>query len=123
MDSWITVRFYAVVPKEAGQASFEACLNQTMRLGPNPARDIDADTIIQASNLSEKGDRILGDLIRIQSENLPSLIPTKGLPPEKLGLARDAGLGHHTAFVYDRKVGVLAYQLAKNAVSLGRFSL
>jgi hypothetical protein len=97
MDSWITVRFYTVVPKESGQASFEACLNKLIALGDNPGRPVD-DTYIQASNLAVNGNRISGDLVRFQGDNLPSLIKTKGRKPEKLALANEAGLALQLPF-------------------------
>jgi hypothetical protein len=77
MDSRITVRFYTVVPSEIGQPNFESCLKKLMSLGPNPARPVN-DTAIQASNLSTDGNRISGDLVRIQNENLPSLLRPRG---------------------------------------------
>src|SRR5258708_40000874 len=101
MDSIVAVRFYTVVHKEAGQASFEACLNKLRQLSDNPGRPVE-DTYIQVSHLAVDGDRISGDVIRFQDENLPSLLEHKGVKPKKLNLAADAGLGHHAAFVYDR---------------------
>jgi hypothetical protein len=121
MDSRITVRFYTVVPSTFSQPNFEACLKKLMNLGANPARTVD-DTVIQATNLAVNGDRISGDLVRIQDENFPSLVETKGVKPKKLVLASGAGLGHHAAFLYDKSIGILAYQIARNAVPLGRFN-
>jgi hypothetical protein len=39
-----------------------------------------------------------------------------------LDLAAGAGLGHHAAFLYDKSIGVLAYQIARNVVPLGLFN-
>jgi hypothetical protein len=121
MDSTVSVRFFTVVPSEAGQASFESCLKKLMALSPNPSRPVD-DVTIQAANIQESGDRISGDLVRVQDENLPSLVPRAGKHPEKLVLTSGAGLGHHTAFLYDKSINVLAYQITRNAVPLGRFN-
>jgi hypothetical protein len=121
MDSRITVRFYTVVQTEAGQAGFEACLSKLMTLGDNPGRAVE-DTYIQAGNLNVNGDRISGDVVRFQGDNLPSLIKTKGVKPEKLALSMDSGIGHHAAFVYDHSIRVLAYQITRNAVPLGLFN-
>jgi hypothetical protein len=71
MDSRVSVRFFTVVPSEAGQASFESCLKKLIALSPNPSRVVD-DVTIQAANMLEAGDRISGDLVRVQDENLPS---------------------------------------------------
>jgi hypothetical protein len=118
MDSRITVRFYAVVPMEPGQPSFEACLKKIMGIGPNVAREVEG-TAVQAMRLAEKAGRISGDLIRLQSDNLPSLIEARGKKPTKLPLSANAALGHHTAFLYDISLRKLAYQLTRNAVPLG----
>lgn len=121
MNSRVSVRFFTVVPSEAGQPSFDACLKKLIALSPNPSRVVD-DVTIQAANLKESGDRISGDLVRVQDENLPSLVPKPGFHPEKLVLNSGAGLGHHTAFLYDKSINVLAYQITRNAVPLGRFN-
>ena len=115
MDSMVSVRFFTVVPSEAGQASFESCLKKLMALSPNPSRPVD-DVTIQAANTQESGDRISGDLVRVQDQNLPSLVPKAGKHPEKLVLNSGAGLGHHTAFLYDKSISVLAYQITRNYV-------
>src|SRR5262249_25377742 len=47
---------------------------------------------------------------------------TRGVKPEKLELTAGAGLGHHSAFLFDAEIHVLAYQMARNAVPLGLFN-
>jgi hypothetical protein len=121
MDSRITVRFYAVVPMEPGQPSFEACLKKIMGIGQNVAREVE-ETAVQAMQLVQNGTRISGDLIRLQSDNLPSLIESLGKTPTKLPLPASAALGHHTAFLYDISLRKLAYQLTRNAVPLALFN-
>jgi hypothetical protein len=121
MDSRITVRFYSVAPLDVAHPSFEASLKKLMQLGENPSRDLGNEIVIQASHLKEKAGRITGDLVRIQSTNLPSQTHL-GKKPAKLTLASGAGLGHHTAFLYDSKAGILAYQITRNSVSLSLFN-
>jgi hypothetical protein len=121
MDSRVTVRFYSVVPLDAAHPSFEASLKKLIGLSENPSRDLGNDIVIQASHLNENGSRFTGDLVRIQSTNLPSQA-LLGKKPQKLTLARGAGLGHHTAFIYDAKVRILAYQITRNSVSLSLFN-
>lgn len=121
MDSKVTVRFYRVVPLDAESLSFEAALRKVISLGANPSRELDNDVVIQASSLTDVADRISGDLVRIQSTNLPSQAGV-GKKPEKLKLSKGAGLGHHTAFIYDAKLRVLAYQITRNSVSLSLFN-
>ena len=121
MDSLVTVRFYTVVPREAGQANFEACLTRIKNIGDNPARVVN-DTTIQANNLVIDGDRFSGDLVRFQTENLPSLVENRGEKPKKLVLSAEQTLGHHAAFLYDKSIKVLAYQIARSAVPLSLFN-
>jgi hypothetical protein len=121
MDSVITVRFFTVIPRQPGQPSFEACLQKLQELGENVGRKV-ADITVQANGLKVDGDRYSGDLIRFQTENLPSLASNTGQKPRKLVLDKDDALGHHAAFVYERKLGVLAYQIARNAVPLSIFN-
>ena len=113
------MRFYAVVPMEPGQPSLEACLKKIMGIGQNVAREVEG-TAVQAMKLAQKGSRISGDLIRLQSDNLPSLIESLGKKPTKLPLSGKAALGHHTAFLYDTSLRKLAYQLTRNAVPYPR---
>jgi hypothetical protein len=103
------------------QPSFEACLKKIPTLGENVVKDLDG-IAIQSTQIVRDGKRISGDLLRIQEDNLPSLVETKGRTPKKLPLASGAGLGHHAAFLYDSSINVLAYQLTRNAVSLGLFN-
>jgi hypothetical protein len=72
MDSTVSVRFFTVVPSVTGQVSFDICLKKLISLSANPSRVVD-DVTIQAANMQEKGDRISGDLVRVQDENFPSL--------------------------------------------------
>jgi hypothetical protein len=120
MDAHITVRFYAVFPLEPDQPSFEACLKKIAALGANPVRDVDGIPI-QASNIVIDQARISGDVLRLQSENLPSVV-NRGNKPQKLSLKHGTALGHHAAFLYDSKLHILAFQLTRNAVPLSLFN-
>ena len=121
MDSRVTVRFYTVVPMEPGQASFEACLKKIMGIGADVARKLE-DATVQAMGFTQDGTRISGDLIRLQDENLPSLVESMGNKPKKLPLKTGAGLGHHAAFIYDTSIRTLTWQVARNGISLGLFN-
>jgi hypothetical protein len=106
---------------EPGQASFEACLTKLRGIGENPGRTV-GDVTVQANSLANEGDRFSGDLVRFQTENLPSIVENRGQKPKKLVLGPEEALGHHTAFLYDRSIRVLAYQIARNAVPLSLFN-
>src|SRR5262249_7467865 len=96
-------RFFTVFPRQPGQPDFEACLNEVQKQGDNPGRQV-GGTTVQANNLALNGERYSGDLVRFQTENLPSLASNTGKKPRKLVLAKDDALGHHAAFVYERKL-------------------
>lgn len=121
MDSLVTVRFFTVIPRQPGQPDFEVCLKKVQGLGDNPGREV-GEITIQANNLTLDGERYSGDLVRFQTENLPSVASNTGQKPRKLTLAKGDALGHHAAFVYERKLKVLAYQIARNAVPLSIFN-
>ena len=121
MDSLVTVRFFTVIPKQPGQPDFEECLKKVQSLGESVGREV-GDTTIQANSLTLEGDRYSGDLVRFQTENLPSVASNTGKKPRKLKLESGDALGHHAAFVYERKLKILAYQIARNAVPLSLFN-
>jgi hypothetical protein len=120
MDSRVIVRFYSVAPLDSAHPSFEASLRKLIGLGENPSRDLGDDVVIQASHLKDDGHRISGDLVRIQSTNLPSQ-SLPGKEPTKLNLFRGASLGHHTAFMYDVSARILAYQITLGFIKLVQF--
>lgn len=112
MDSLVTVRFFTVIPKQAGHPDFEECLKKIQALGESVGREVEG-TIVQANELKLEGDRYSGDVVRFQTENLPSVASNTGKKPRKLDLASGDALGHHAAFVYERKLKVVAYQIAQ----------
>jgi hypothetical protein len=122
MDSRITVRFYTVQPLSDKQPSFEAALNQILKMDKDKIDHDDGEAHVQGSDFAELKGRISGDLVRLQADNFPSLIEKVGSKPKKLRLAGGGYLGHHTCFLYDTKTKVLAYQYTRNSVSLGRFN-
>lgn len=119
LDTKVTARFYAVVPLNEHQADFEACLNQLLSLGEDKLVCDVGDAVIQGGEFAEHKGRISGDLVRLQAENFPTLVERAGAKPKKLRLA--GFLGHHSCFLYDTKLKVLAYQYTRNSVSLSRF--
>ena len=123
MDFKIGMRFYRVERKDDGQPDFADCLRTVCATtrDEDQIREI-AGVTIGSAELSGSGPLIWGDLLRHQKENLPSLLPP-GKPPAKLELPEGAGLGHHTAFIYDPATGMLGYQLTRTSVSMERFNL
>ena len=122
MDSRITVRFYVADATEIDQPSFGAALQQLLDADEAKLEQKVDDVLIRAGQLEKNGDRISGDLIRLQSDNLPSLVEGKN-KPKKLTLPNNGSLGHHAAFVYDASIQMLAFQTTRSSVSLTRFNL
>ena len=123
MDSKIAMRFYRVERRDDAQPEFAVCLQKVAAIVSDDDRIRDvADAVIGSTALNCTGSLYWGDLLRHQTSNLPSLVQ-KGKPPARLELPDGAGLGHHTAFIYDPKTEMLGYQFTRGSVSMERFNL
>jgi hypothetical protein len=65
MDSRVSVRFFTLVPSEAGQASFESCLKKLISLSPNPSRPVDDVTITEMRSRKVARRVSLADWVRL----------------------------------------------------------
>ena len=123
MASNLTMRFYRVERKHAGQPEFATCLQRLASITNDDDRQREiAEVPIGSTSLVATGKIFSGDLFRVQTENLPTLL-RKGQPPTALSLPVGGGLGHHTAFIFEPATGMLGYQLARSSVSMERFNL
>jgi hypothetical protein len=64
-------------------------------------------------------DNARGELIRRQVTNLPPKA-LSGEPIENLGVE---AIGHSTAFLYDARLSILAFEQARNGITATRFGL
>ena len=106
MDREVSVRFYEIISAE-GQPNLGDAIR---RIGAIPdktnrqrglARGLD----IRLEHLEERGNLLLGDLTRVQTENLPGQVTAVDVEELPFG-----ELGHSIAFCYDTAVGALALQ-------------
>jgi hypothetical protein len=122
MDSRVTVRFYRVHARSDDQPDFGAVLENMVGMDDDALTAEVGDITMGAFDLVKEGSVISGDLARHQSDNLPSILQKKK-KPKKLDLPDGGALGHHTAFRFDTRTGMLAYQFTRNAVSMSHFNL
>jgi hypothetical protein len=122
MDKRITVRFYRVDRRSVDSPRFVTCLERLMGM-PEADRPREVgDAVIQMMRLGRDKNLLWGDLVRLQIDNLPSLVE-RGGTASILELPQGKALGHHTAFLYDPEIRMLAYQLTRDTVSMSRFNL
>ena len=122
MDSRVTVRFYRVDRRFDDQPEFGACLANMVDQDEDALTADVGNITMGAFDLAKDGSLISGDLARHQNENLPSVLQKKN-KPKRLELPNGGALGHHTAFRYDTKSRMLAYQFTRSAVSMSHFNL
>jgi hypothetical protein len=122
MDSRVTVRFYRVERRSQDQPEFADCLALLEGKDEDALLAAVGDIEMGVFDFAKDGSFFSGDLARRQTENLPTILqPHK--KPTNLELPAGGALGHHTAFRFDVRTKMLAYQLTRNAVSMSHFNL
>lgn len=106
MDRRISAKYFTVETGDVGPA-FEDTLRQIslIEMRADRERTLADDVVLRLEHLEERGELILGDLTRIQTENLP------GFPDEQsVNPLRDDKLGHCFAFSYHPVTNTLCLQ-------------
>lgn len=118
MDKKVTLKFWQLFPALVDGVDFEVSLDAAFGLaGQNLVCEIE-DTSYQLEPRSAVGAKVMyGDVIRLQSEALPSKLKAGG-KAKQLKLAAGEYLGHHTAFVYDRGKRLLGFEVKPAAAGL-----
>lgn len=106
MDRDVTIRFYDVLNEE----DFETPLAEVLaRINNLPKADREKDVSggirLRLEHMEEDAGLILGDLTRVQTENLPGHVTAEENDP--LPVDR---IGHPAAFCYDPENGMMALQ-------------
>lgn len=120
MESNITIRFFSVTKEKASHPCTADLLKIIDGKMPLSTREVQLGTglRVRLERLEEeKAGYLSGELIRIQSSNLPSEVHANGTKP----LSSDAPLGHGVAFRYDPKNSKLAIQYDTRVLGPGRF--
>lgn len=105
MDRDVTIRFYEIQPVGEGQA-FEDVLRELDALPKREREEEVAGSItLRLEHLQEQGGLLLGDITRVQTQNLPGHVTDD----ENARLPVDQ-IGHPAAFCFDPETRCIALQ-------------
>ena len=116
MDRDITVRFYELRWPDDGPADIADAFRALQRR-PRAERErpVNDNIVLRLDDFDEGDGLIWGDIVRVQSDNLPSHVQEDSSDP--LPVER---IGHHAAFIFEPETRFLALQFdAKIAVNHG----
>ncbi|MHB9880167.1 hypothetical protein ACSMXM_10940 [Pacificimonas sp. ICDLI1SI03] len=119
MDSRITSRFFRVEKMSAAAPEFEHALSAALALGAQPKqrqRELTDGALVRLERNKESGAFVAGEVVRVQTENIPPEASDAGLTPLRVG-----GLGHAIAYRYHPGLKVLCIQFDNRGVSVGKF--
>jgi hypothetical protein len=111
MDRRISAKYFTIIDNEVGP-SFEEILQNvsSIEVCADRERTLEGDVTIRLEHLEERGDLFVGDLTRIQSDNLPGFPDNDSINP-----LRDDKLGHCFAFSYHHETRTLCLQNLQSA--------
>lgn len=119
MDRSVTVRYFKLESIGRRAPSFIDAIDAAMRLGRSPherEREVGVGVTIRLERRNRRRGLLLGEVVRVQRENIPPEAQQGGLVPLGVG-----GLGHSVAFAFDEQTNIIAIQFDPRGVSLGRF--
>lgn len=118
MDKKVTVKFWQLYPGLEDGVDFEVSLDGAFALKGGSLVSKIEDVSYQLEPQSDIGAALmLGDIIRLQSEALPSRLRA-GEKAKQLKLDENEYLGHHTAFIFDREKHILGFEVKAAAAGL-----
>jgi hypothetical protein len=106
MDRDVTVRFYELRWPDDGPADISDAL-RALHQRPHRERELSVndEIILRLDDFGEGDGLIWGDIVRVQSDNLPSHVRDNSSDP--LPVDR---IGHHAAFIFEPETRYLALQ-------------
>lgn len=117
MDRSVTVRYFKI--EEIGRTPpFDQAVDAAFNLGASPyqrQRVLGPGIQIRLENRERRRGLLFGEVVRVQTENIPPEAQQAGLVPLAIG-----GLGHSVAFGYDQQSSIMAIQFDPRGVSIGR---
>lgn len=118
MDKSVTVKFWQLHPAPDGGVGF----GESLRLAfdePENARFRELEDVFYqlTGDSAQKGNTIVGDVIRLQNEGLPSRLKAGG-KPRSLTLGVGEYLGYHTGFIFDVKRSLIGFEIKPAAAGL-----
>jgi hypothetical protein len=106
MDRDVTVRFYEIHQVDGGGRAFEEVIRDVAALQKvEREKDVSGPITLRLEHLEERDGLLLGDLTRVQTENLPGHVTDAG--NDRLPVDR---IGHPAAFCYDPVARAIALQ-------------
>lgn len=106
MNREVTIRFYEIQQPDDGESALEEVIRQISGLLPaEREKEVSGPITLRLEHLRERGGLLLGDLTRVQTENLPGHVTDAG--NDRLPVDR---IGHPAAFCYDPETKCLALQ-------------
>ncbi len=119
LDKRTTVKFWQIhTPKD--EIEFDEALRICFAK-PLLSRYVELETVpfFLEGEANQGGPDFIGDVIRLQSAALPSVI-SKGASPEKLNLGTGKSLGHHSGFIYDKETRLFGIEVRPTAAGLSK---
>ncbi|RUV84588.1 hypothetical protein EOA75_28205 [Mesorhizobium sp. M1A.F.Ca.IN.022.07.1.1] len=122
MDKKVTVKFWQLFPALEDGVQFDVSLQAAFALsGEHLVKELDEVRYQLDPRTSANAAPICGDVIRLQSDALPSRLKA-GEKAKKLTLAEGEYLGHHTAFIYDTEKHLLGFEVKPAAAGLSKLT-
>lgn len=117
MDRRVTVKFWQMRPNMVDGVEFEASLDAASALS-DEATVIDLAGYSYQLDMKPKADGLyFGDVIRLQSDALPSRLK-RGGKAAKLKLGENEALGHHAGFIYDPATKLMGMEIKMQAAGV-----
>lgn len=116
MDRSVTVRYFRIEVAH-GARTFSQAVDAAFGLGASPhlrERTVRTVARVRLETRTRRRNLLLGEVVRVQTENIPPEAQQGGLVPLAIG-----GLGHSVAFCFDEQSSVIAVQFDPRGVSLG----
>lgn len=117
MDRRTTIKFWQMRPNMVDGVEFETSLEAAGALADEATVYELAGSFYQLDMKDRDDDLFFGDLIRLQSEALPSRLK-RGGKASRLQLDEDEALGHHAGFIYDRASKLLGIEIKMQAAGI-----
>jgi hypothetical protein len=119
MEKNVTFRFFQIGREDEKETPFVDGLRHanTIPKGIQRQRQVGADFVIRLEEFEDSGpDNVVGEIVRVQSTNMPSEVNNVG----RFALSTNNPLGHGVIFMFNHKKGILCIQNEPRIVSSGR---
>lgn len=120
MDRTVTIKFYHVTHGDGNRVRFSDALERIAdRTLLDREYELEPGLVFRLENCRSEGGMVVGEIVRRQTENLPP----EAIAGQPLRNLNAAGIGHSAVFCYCPRTSVIAFQVARIGVSVGRFMM